>query len=249
MEASEKLGTLLGGWVVGVGVAVAVAVLVAVAVAVGFGVFVAVGVCVGVAVGFGVFVAVGFGVFVAVGFGVFVAVGVCVGVAVGFGVFVAVGFGVFVAVGVCVGVAVGFGVFVAVGFGVFVAVGFGVFVAVGVCVGVNVASGSQSRSNGLQCVCRGGPECPLAVTKTAREAVRTRMPMSSRSPTLSDVVWPQLVPVCFSPESRRDAESVASAQLRHSGLPCPEQRRPVSRAPQRYEQRMVAVQSATKPAD
>ena len=31
------------------------------------------------------------------------------------------------------------------------------------------------------------------MTKTAKEAVRTRIPMSSRSPTLSDMVWPQLI--------------------------------------------------------
>ena len=50
-------------------------------------------------------------------------------------------------------------------------------------------SASQSRSNGLQCVCRGGPDCPLAVTKTAKESIRTRIPMSSRSPTLFDMEY------------------------------------------------------------
>ena len=137
-----------GGRDLGVGVAVAVAVLVAVAVA--------------VAVGFGVFVAVGFGVFVAVGFGVFVAVG----------------FGVFVAVGTGVGVAVGTGHSQSPVPGLKSQFGLGRGGrGVGVAVGVAGSSGSQSRSNGLQCVCRDGPDWPLAVTKTAKEAVRTRIPM------------------------------------------------------------------------
>ena len=111
---------------------------------------------------------------------------------------------------------------------------------VGVGVGVAVANGSHSRStNGLQCPCRGDADCPLAVTKTAKEAVRTRILMRSRSPTLFDMEYPQILPTSAPTVDAMPIRSHRPSFVMVASR-CPERRPPAAGSRRRHDHGFAA---------
>ena len=126
------------------------------------------------------------------------------------------------AAAVCVAAAVAvLAAAVAAALGVFVCVAVGGIVGsrvgVTVGVGVTVAYGSQSRSYGLQCVCRGVYRLPAGRDRDRKEGGQyedtNEEPVADpvRHGVPSDIAYVR-------PDSCRDADSVAQAQLRGLGF-------------------------------